>query len=139
MYFKRYYILNHIKFKRKSIIIEFIKLIIKNLRKAIINIFFNSTSLNFKREIKIIINNIIITIIKERIGLNYYKKLFIIYRDNILNNNIFYNHFYNLLFYNYNNNLLLNIGLLKCHFYTRLFKIQYIIYLIAFIINIILK
>ena len=112
-----------LKFKRKSIVIEFIELIIGKLEKAIVNIFFNSISLNFKREIKTIINNIITIIIKERISLNYYKKLFIIYKDNISNNNIFYNHFYNLLFYDYNNDFILNISLLKCHFYNRLFKI----------------
>jgi hypothetical protein len=79
------------------------------------------------------------TIIEERIGLNYYKKLFIVCRDNALNNNTFCNHLYNLLLYNYNNNPILNIGLLKCHFYSRLSKIQYIAYLIAFVVSIVLK
>ena len=112
-----------LKFKRKLIVIEFIKLIAGKLRKAIINIFFNSISLDFKREIETIINNIITTIIKERIGLNCREKLFIVYRDNILNNNIFYNHLYNLLLHDYNNNPILNTGLLKYHFYSRLFRI----------------
>ena len=128
-----------LKFKRKSIVIKFIKLIVEKLRKAIANIFFNSISPNFKREIKTIINNIIIIIIEERISLNYYKKLFVVYEDNILNNNTFCDYLYNLLLYNYNNNPILNIGLLKCHFYSRLSRIQYITYLIALVISIVLK
>jgi len=120
-------------------VIELIKLIIEKSRKAITDIFFDSISLNFKREIKTIINNIITTVIKERISFDYYKKLFIIYRNNILNNDIFYNHFYNLLLYDYNDDFILNTGLSKCYFYSRSSKIRYITYLIALVINIILK
>jgi hypothetical protein len=103
------------------------------------NIFFNSISPNFKREIEMIINNIITTIIKERIGLNCRKKLFVVYRDNVLNNNIFCDYLYNLLLYNYNDDPTLNIGLLKCHFYGRPSKIWCIAYLIALVVGIVLK
>jgi len=98
-------------------VIEFTELIAGKLGKAMTNIFFNSISPNFKREIETIINNIITTIIKERISLNCHKKLFIVYKDNALNNNIFYNHLYNLLLHDYNDDLILNTGLLKCYFY----------------------
>jgi ribonucleotide reductase beta subunit family protein with ferritin-like domain len=112
-----------LKFERKSIVIKFAKLIVGKLRKAIANIFFNSISPNFKREIETIINNIIMTIIKEKIGLNYYKKLFAICGDNVLNNNTFCNYLYNLLLHNYNNDPILNTGLPKCYFYSRLSRI----------------
>ena len=103
--------------------IEFTELIAEKSRKAITDIFFNSIGIDFKREIETIINNIITTIIDERIGLDYYEKLFIVYRDNTSNNDIFYNHFYNLLLYDYGDDLTLNTGLPKCHFYSRLSRI----------------
>jgi hypothetical protein len=111
------------KFERKLMVIKFIELIVGKLGKAIANIFFNSISPNFKREIETIINNIITTIIEERIGLNCYKKLFIICGDNILNNDIFCDYLYNLLLYNYNDDPILNTGLPKCHFHGRLSRI----------------
>jgi hypothetical protein len=120
-------------------VIEFAELIAEKSRKAMANIFFDSIGPNFKREIEMIINNIIITITKERIGLNCREKLFTVYRDNTSNNNTFCNHLYNLLLYNYDNDPILNTGLLKCHFYGRPSRILYIDYLIAFVVNIILK
>ena len=119
--------------------IEFIELIAGKSRKAIANIFFNSISPNFKRETETIINNIITTIIEERISLNYHKKLFIVYGDNASNNNTFCNHLYNLLLHDYNNDPTLNIGLPKCHFHGRLSRIRCIAYLITLVIGIILK
>jgi hypothetical protein len=82
------------------------------------NILYNSISLNFKKETEIIKGNIIKTITKERIGLKCAQKLFIVYRDNAPTNNIFCNYLYNLLLHDYNNDPILNIGLLKCHFYS---------------------
>ena len=49
--------------------IEFTKLIIGKLGKAIADILYNFISLNFKKEIEIIKGNIIKTITKERISL----------------------------------------------------------------------
>jgi hypothetical protein len=89
-------------------VIEFIELIIKKSGKAITNIFFDSTGLDPKRETETIINNIITTVIEERIGRNYREKLFIIYRDNTSNNDTFYDHFYNLLLHDYDNDLTSN-------------------------------
>jgi hypothetical protein len=120
-------------------VIEFAELIAGKLRKAIADIFFDSISPNFKREIETIINNIITTIMEERIGLNCREKLFAICGDNASNNNIFYDHLYNLLLHDYNNDPTSNTGLLKCHFHSRPSRIQYIAHLIALVISVILK
>ena len=128
-----------LKFKRKSIVIKFVELIAGKLGKAIANIFFDSISSDFKREIETIINNIIITIIEERIGLDYREKLFIIYRDNTSNNNIFCDYLYNLLLYDYDDDPILNTGLPKCHFYGRPSRIRCIAYLIALVVSVVLK
>ena len=78
-------------------VIKFAELIAGKLRQAMADIFFDFISPNFKKETEIIKDNIIKIVTKERIGLNYTKKLFIIYGDNILNNNIFYNYLLTLL------------------------------------------
>jgi hypothetical protein len=120
-------------------VIEFIELIAGKLRKAMANIFFDSISPNFKREIKTIINNIITTIIEERIGLNYRKKLFIVCGNNASNNNIFCDHLYNLLLHDYDDDPTSNTGLPKCHFHGRPSRIRCIAHLIALVIGAILK
>jgi hypothetical protein len=120
-------------------VIEFTELIAGKLGKAMANIFFNSISPNFKRETETIINNIITTITEERIGLNYREKLFIVYGDNILNNDIFCDYLYNLLLYDYDDDPILNTGLLKCHFHGRPSRIRCIAYLIALVVGIVLK
>jgi hypothetical protein len=120
-------------------VIEFTELIVGTLGKAMANIFFDSISPNFKRETETIINNIITTIIEERIGLNYREKLFIIYRDNALNNNTFCDHLYNLLLHDYDDDPTSNTGLPKCHFYGRPSRIRCITYLIALVVGVILK
>jgi hypothetical protein len=127
------------KFERKSMVIEFVELIAGKSGKAMADIFFDSISPNFKRETETIINNIITTITKERIGLDCHEKLFIVYGDNALNNDIFYNYLYNLLLHNYNNDPTLNTGLPKCHFYGRPSRIRCIAYLIALIVGVVLK
>jgi hypothetical protein len=120
-------------------VIEFIELIAGKLGKAIANIFFNSISPDFKRETETIINNIITTIIEERIGLNYREKLFIVYGDNVLNNDTFCDYLYNLLLYDYDDDPTLNTGLLKCYFHGRPSRIRCIAYLIALVVGAILK
>jgi hypothetical protein len=120
-------------------VIEFAELIAGKSGKAIANIFFDSIGPDLKRETETIINNIITTIIEERIGLNCREKLFIIYRDNTLNNDIFYDHLYNLLLHDYDDDLILNTGLLKCHFYGRPSRIRCIAYLIALVVGVVLK
>jgi hypothetical protein len=120
-------------------VIKFIELIAGKSRKAMANIFFDSISPNFKRETETIINNIITTITEERIGLNCRKKLFTVYEDNILNNDTFCDHLYNLLLHDYDDDPTLNIGLLKCHFHGRPSRIQCITYLIALVVSIVLK
>jgi hypothetical protein len=120
-------------------VIEFTELIAEKLRKAMANIFFNSISPDFKRETETIINNIITTITEERIGLNYRKKLFTVYGDNASNNDIFYDHLYNLLLHDYDDDPILNTGLPKCHFYGRPSRIWCIAHLIALVVGVILK
>jgi hypothetical protein len=120
-------------------VIEFIELIIEKLRKAMADIFFDSIGPDFKRETETIINNIITTVTEERIGLDYREKLFIVYGDNTLKNDTFCDHFYNLLLHDYDDDLILNTGLLKCHFYSRPSRIRCIAHLIALIISIVLK
>jgi hypothetical protein len=128
-----------LKFKRKSMVIEFTELIAGKSGKAMANIFFDSISPDFKRETEIIINNIITTITEERIGLNYREKLFIVYGDNILNNDTFCDYLYNLLLHDYDDDPILNTGLPKCHFYGRPSRIQCIAYLIALVVGVVLK
>jgi hypothetical protein len=120
-------------------VIEFTELIAGKLGKAMANIFFDSIGPDFKREIETIINNIITTITEERIGLNCRKKLFIVYGDNVLNNDIFCDHLYNLLLHDYDDDLISNTGLLKCHFHGRPSRIRCIAYLIALVVGAVLK
>jgi hypothetical protein len=120
-------------------VIEFAELIAEKSGKAMANIFFDSIGPNFKRETETIINNTITTIIEERIGLNYREKLFAVYRDNALNNDIFYDYLYNLLLHDYDNDPILNTGLPKCHFYGRPSRIRCIAYLIALVVGAVLK
>ena len=120
-------------------VIEFTELIAEKLGKAIANIFFDSISPDFKRETETIINNIITTIIKERIGLNYRKKLFTVYEDNILNNDTFCDHLHNLLLHDYDDDPTLNTGLPKCYFHGRPSRIRCIAYLIALVVGVVLK
>ena len=102
------------------------------------NIFFDSIGPDFKRKTETIQDNIITIIIKERIGLNYAKKLFTVYRDNIGNNNIFCDYLYTLLLYNYDDDSLLNIGLPKYRFHGRPSRIQYIAHLITLVVSAVL-
>jgi hypothetical protein len=127
------------KFERKSMVIEFTELIVGKSRKAIADIFFNSIGPDFKRETETIINNIITTITEERIGLNCREKLFIVCGDNASNNDIFCDHLYNLLLYDYDDDLISNISLPKCYFYGRPSRIRCIAYLIALIVGAVLK
>jgi hypothetical protein len=122
-------------------VIKFIELIVGKSEKAIANIFFNSIGPDFKRETETIINNIITTITEERIGLDYYKKLFTVYRDNTSNNDTFCDHLHNLLLhdYDYDNDLTSNTGLPKCHFHSRSSRIRCITYLIALVVGAVLK
>jgi hypothetical protein len=98
-------------------VIEFIELITGKSGKAIVDILYDSISPDFKKKTEIIKGDIIKTITKERIGLKYTQKLFIIYRDNAPTNNTFCDHLYNLLLYDYNDDPILNTGLPKCHFH----------------------
>jgi hypothetical protein len=120
-------------------VIEFTELIVEKSGKAIANIFFDFIGPDFKRETETIINNIITTIIEERIGLNYREKLFTVYRDNTSNNNIFCDYLYNLLLHDYDDDPILNTGLPKCHFHGRPSRIRCIAYLIALVVGIVLK
>ena len=76
--------------------IEFIELIIGKSGKAIADIFYDSISPDFKKEIEIIKGDMIKIITEERIGLKYIEKLFIICGDNAPINDIFIDHLLNL-------------------------------------------
>jgi len=120
-------------------VIEFIELITKKSGKAITDILYDSISPDFKKETEIIEGDTIKTVTEERIGLKCAQKLFIVYGDNTLINDTFCDHFYNLLLYDYDDDPMSNTGLLKCHFYSRPSRIRYIAYIIALVVDIVLK
>jgi hypothetical protein len=107
------------KFERKLMVIEFAELIAGKSGKAMADIFFDSIGPDFKREIETIINNIITTIMEERIGLDCREKLFVVCEDNVSNNDTFCDYLYNLLLHDYDDDPISNTGLPKCHFHGR--------------------
>ena len=78
-------------------------------------------------------------IIEKRIGLDYAQKLYAIYRDNVSNNDTFYNHLYTRLCKDYNNDPLFISGLLKCRFCRQDSWIHYTVYIITLVVSAVLS
>jgi hypothetical protein len=120
-------------------VIEFAELIIRKSGKAMADILYDSISPDFKKETEIIEGDTIKTVTKERIGLKYAQKLFIVYGDNAPVNDTFCDHLYNLLLHDYDDDPMSNTGLLKCYFYGRPSRIRCIAYIIALVVGTVLK
>jgi hypothetical protein len=74
------------------------------LGQAIAELFWETISPDFKKEIEQVKDDVITVTIEEYIGLDIAPKLFVVCGDNALNNNTFCDYLYERLLQDYNDN-----------------------------------